>query len=42
MNEECLYCELGIHGNCQRGSCSCNCKGDRDYFMRLELVTPNT
>ncbi len=34
--KECMYCELGIHGNCQKGDCPCECKGDRNYWMRLE------
>jgi len=40
--KECTYCELGIHGNCIRNqdttdnACDCECKGSKDYWMRLE------
>jgi len=34
--KECTYCELGIHGNCQKGDCMCECKGDTNYWRRLE------
>jgi len=30
---ECLYCEIDIHGNCQRGNCTCGCEGDRNKFI---------
>ncbi len=33
---ECLYCELQIHGNCQRGDCSCPCEGDRNKFIKQQ------
>ena len=33
MNE-CVYCEVEIHGNCQRGDCKCPCKGDGNKFIK--------
>ena len=36
---ECLYCELTIHGNCQRGDCTCPCEGDRNHFMKDEYIS---
>lgn len=34
---DCLYCELEIHGNCQRGDCTCLCKGDGNKFIKEQL-----
>ncbi|KKK81486.1 hypothetical protein LCGC14_2812980 [marine sediment metagenome] len=36
---ECIYCELTIHGNCQRGTCECGCKGDKNHFMKDEIIS---
>ncbi len=33
---ECIYCELGIHGNCQMGECTCPCEGDRNKFIKQQ------
>ncbi len=34
---DCMYCELTIHGGCLRGDCPCECKGDRNRFIKEHL-----
>lgn len=35
---DCMYCELTIHGACLRGDCSCPCEGDRNKFIKEQLL----
>jgi len=32
-----MYCEIGIHGGCLKGTCICECKGDRNKFIKEQL-----
>jgi hypothetical protein len=34
---ECMYCEIAIHGGCLKGECTCECKGDRNKFIKEQL-----